>query len=125
MKEHRLWSAETFSKNLRRYVEISGKTQKDIALDIGVTPASFNEWYKGKKYPRIDKIQRLADYFKISKSDLIEDKRAWEKPENADFHAKIIMDDELLDMIEAYYSLSEDDQQAIRLMTYALKNKKR
>ena len=65
---------EVFSKNLRFYLEMSGKTQKDVALAIGVTPASLNEWLKGKKYPRIDKIEMLARYFGILKSDLIEEK---------------------------------------------------
>jgi transcriptional regulator with XRE-family HTH domain len=45
-----------------------------VALAIGVTPASFNEWISGRKYPRIDKIELLARYFGILKSDLIEDK---------------------------------------------------
>ena len=65
---------EVFSKNLRFYLERTDKTQKEIALAIGVTPASLNEWLKGKKYPRIDKIELLARYFGILKSDLIEEK---------------------------------------------------
>ena len=65
---------EVFSKNLRFYLEMTNKTQKDVALAIGVTPASLNEWLKGKKYPRIDKIEMLARYFGILKSDLIEEK---------------------------------------------------
>ena len=65
---------EVFSKNLRFYLEMTDKTQKDVALAIGVTPASLNEWLKGKKYPRIDKIEMLARYFGILKSDLIEEK---------------------------------------------------
>ena len=65
---------DVFSKNLRYYLEMTDKTQKDVALAIGVTPASLNEWIKGKKYPRIDKIELLARYFGILKSDLIEEK---------------------------------------------------
>lgn len=61
-----------FAENLRYYLEITGKTQKEVAMAIGVTPASLNEWLKGKKYPRIDKIELLAMYFGILKSDLIE-----------------------------------------------------
>ena len=45
-----------------------------MAEDIGVATSTFNDWVKGKKYPRIDKIELLANYFKIKKSDLIEDK---------------------------------------------------
>lgn len=65
---------EVFSKNLRFYLEKTEKTQREVAAAIGVTPASFNEWIKGKKYPRIDKIELLARYFGILKSDLIEEK---------------------------------------------------
>ena len=65
---------ETFSKNLTFYLNISGKEQKKVAEDIGVATSTFNDWAKGKKYPRIDKIELLANYFGIKKSDLIEDK---------------------------------------------------
>ncbi len=78
------WSKEVFSKNLQKYMDRSGKTQKELAEIIGVTAPTFHEWVKGKKFPRIDKVQKLADYFGILKSDLIEDKTAEEKPVNDD-----------------------------------------
>ena len=65
---------EVFARNFRFYLEKSRKTQKEVALAIGVTPASVNEWINMRKYPRIDKIELLARYFGILKSDLIEDK---------------------------------------------------
>lgn len=65
---------ETLAKNLLFYLELTGKSQKEVAEYIGVTPASLNEWTKAKKYPRIDKIEMLARYFGILKSDLIEEK---------------------------------------------------
>ena len=52
----------------------SGKSQKLIAEVVGVSAPTFNEWINAKKYPRIDKIQIMADYFGIKKSDLIEEK---------------------------------------------------
>lgn len=64
----------TLAKNLTYYLSICGKEQKEVAEDIGVAASTFNEWVKGKKYPRIDKIELLANYFNIKKSDLIEDK---------------------------------------------------
>lgn len=65
---------ETMAKNLRYYVEKSGKTQKEISEVVGVASSTFNDWMKAKKYPRIDKIEILADYFGILKSDLIEER---------------------------------------------------
>lgn len=71
-----LGNKETFAKNLNYYLSICGKEQKEVAEDIGVPTSTFNEWAKGKKYPRIDKIEKLANYFKIKKSDLIEEKKS-------------------------------------------------
>jgi transcriptional regulator with XRE-family HTH domain len=53
-------------------LERSGRDQKEVAEVLGVAPSTFNEWMKAKKYPRIDKIEMLANYFGILKSDLIE-----------------------------------------------------
>lgn len=72
------WSKEVFAKNLRYYMESRGKNQKELAEIVGVSAPTMNEWLKAKKYPRIDKIEILAKYFGILKSDLIEDKK--EKP---------------------------------------------
>lgn len=63
-----------FSKNLKYYLEQTGKDRKEICNDLGLKYSTFCEWISGKKYPRIDKIELLANYFKILKSDLIEDK---------------------------------------------------
>ena len=71
------WSKEVFAKNLRYYMESRGKNQKELAEIVGVSAPTMNDWLKAKKYPRIDKIDILADYFGILKSDLIEEK---EKP---------------------------------------------
>ena len=65
---------ETMAKNLQYYINRSGKSQKDLAEMVGVASSTFNDWVKGKKYPRIDKIEMLANFFRIQKSDLIEEK---------------------------------------------------
>ena len=64
---------EVFAKNLSYYMNKHGKEQKEVAEIVGVAPSTFNAWIKGNKYPRIDKVERLANYFGILKSDLIED----------------------------------------------------
>lgn len=35
---------------------------------------TISNWCTGEKLPRMDKVQMLADYFRINKSDLLEDK---------------------------------------------------
>lgn len=65
-------SHEIFAENLRYYMERYGKTQQDLLPVVGVAASTFSDWCNGKKYPRIDKVQKLADYFGIKKSELIE-----------------------------------------------------
>ena len=68
------WSKEVFAKNLKRYMEENGENQKELAEIVGVSAPTVNDWLKAKIYPRIDKIEILANHFGILKSDLIEDK---------------------------------------------------
>ena len=63
-----------FSKNLNKYLSLSNKTQKEVADAIGVSPQTFNTWCQGIALPRMGKVQLLADYFGIGKSDLIVEK---------------------------------------------------
>ncbi len=63
-----------FSKNLTHYVYSSGKQQKDIAEELCFNQKTFNGWCKGISMPTMGKVQKIADYFGIGKSDLIDDK---------------------------------------------------
>lgn len=68
------WSKEVLAKNLRKYMDSFGKTQRDMAEIVGVSTATFSDWINAKKYPRIDRIEKMANFFGIQKSDLIEEK---------------------------------------------------
>ncbi len=69
-----LGNKEIFSKNLRYYMDINQKTRNDICEDLNLKYTTLTDWYNGNIYPRIDKIELLANYFNIKKSDLIENK---------------------------------------------------
>jgi len=122
-----IWSKEVFAKNLRYYLERSGKQQKELAEIVGVSAPTINDWIKGKKYPRIDKIEILADYFGILKSDLIEEKtvehRDMQKKNDvlADVTLKMLEDEELLDMVVTLSNLGFEQRQAVKPVLYALK----
>lgn len=62
-----------FAKNLNYYLVTRGKTQNDLVRDLNITASTVSDWANGKKYPRVDKMQLLADYFGILKSDLTEE----------------------------------------------------
>ena len=82
-------NAVIFSRNLRHYVKLFGKTGKEIADAIDVSPASISYWMSGKKYPSSDNIELLARYFGIQKSDLIEE-RDRKKVDPQSIEARII-----------------------------------
>ena len=63
-----------FSKNINYYISQSGKQQKEIAKALGYSPTTFNTWCVGKIVPSAGKVQKIADYFGIGKSDLLDDK---------------------------------------------------
>ncbi len=61
-----------FASNLQKYMDLNRKTRRDLSEALGISYYTVTDWVKGKKFPRMDKIEMLADYFGILKSDLIE-----------------------------------------------------
>lgn len=64
-----------FSSNLKRYMAINDKSRKDVSEALGISYYTITDWVNGKKYPRMDKVEKLAEYFGVLKSDLIEEKK--------------------------------------------------
>lgn len=115
---------EILSKNLKQYMNKKGITQKEMSEIVGVATSTFNDWMKAKKYPRIDKIEIMANYFGILKSDLIEEKMTEEKSKKNDTMAGIVTrlrtDDEFLDVVEKIEGLSGEDLEKVKKMLTAL-----
>ena len=110
-----------FASNLKRHMEQAKKSRKEVADAIGVSYYTFTSWVTGQKYPRMDKVEMLAEYFGILKSDLIEMKTIESHPEEtADFHAKILMDVDVQEMLEEYYSLSDNEQAIVKKFIHSL-----
>lgn len=63
-----------FSSNLRKYMSLNNKTQVDLINDLGFNKSAISTWCNGTRLPRMDKVDALAKYFGIRRSDLIEDK---------------------------------------------------
>lgn len=67
-----LGNKKIFSQNLQKYMIQNNIDRNEICKVLDFKYSTFADWYNGKKYPRIDKIEKLANYFGILKSDLIE-----------------------------------------------------
>lgn len=68
---------EIMSKNLKKYMEIKHVNATDVCNALNIKHNTFSDWVNGKNYPRIDKIEMLANYFGISKADLVE-RNSWD-----------------------------------------------
>ena len=60
-----------FATNLNKYMKLKGKSRTDISNALKVSYFTVTDWVNGKKYPRMDKVEKLAQYFGIRISDLI------------------------------------------------------
>lgn len=65
---------KVFSKNFNHLLKINDKTQKDVSSALGFPQATISDWSRGVKYPRMDRVGKIAQYFNVPISDLIEDK---------------------------------------------------
>ena len=113
------------SKNLKYYIERSGKDRRDLAETWGFPYSTVTDWINGKKYPRIDRIEIMADYFGILKSDLIEEKMTEEKEKDNDTLANIIVrmrtDEKYFSVVESLYDMDSSKLDAVSQMIATLK----
>lgn len=68
-----LGNKEIMSRNIKKQISKRGLNAKDFANDIGFKYTTVLDWLNAKTYPRIDKIEMMANYFNIEKSDLVEE----------------------------------------------------
>lgn len=105
---------EIFARNLQRYMDERGLSRIELSQAIDVPYSTLSEWLTAKKYPRIDKIEKLAFAFGIGKSDLIEDKpmldeNYYHDPEAAALADMIKDNPRYRVLFEASRNLSADD----------------
>lgn len=69
-----LGNKSVMAANIKRRMREKGINSKDLSKAIGEPYSTVLSWTQGAYYPRIDKIEKMAEYFGCLKSDLIEDK---------------------------------------------------
>lgn len=115
-----LGNKDIFSRNLRYYIERSGKDRSELAEIWGFPYSTVTEWINGRKYPRIDRIEKMAQYFGILKSDLIEDKTAEHREMQqknsilAELTVRMRSDNEFANLIEGINKLNPEQLASIK-----------
>lgn len=90
----------TMSNNLKKYLKINNVSRNQLSESLGISYSTISDWINGKAYPRIDKIEMMANYFGIEKSDLVEDKST--KYENQDISTMV---DDLMNNLNSTQTL--------------------
>ena len=67
-----LGNKEIMARNIKRYMQKMGIGRKDFCERLGFAYSTVTDWLNAEKYPRIDKIEMMANFFGISKADLVE-----------------------------------------------------
>lgn len=60
------------ARNLNHLLKINGKSQIEVAKDLGINQSTFSTWCTGSKMPRLDKVKILAKYFNVSDIEMLE-----------------------------------------------------
>lgn len=64
---------EIFAKNFSYLLDQRGKTQLDVANHLHVATGTVSSWANGQKFPRIDSLQKIAEYLSVRMSILTEE----------------------------------------------------
>lgn len=107
---------EVMAKNLRHYMAENNVTARELSRTLKFPYTTVVSWINADNYPRIDKIEAMADYFGIQKSDLIEDKKEPAEDDGLSEKQKKFMqflesvpDDKVDRLIRIMQSILEDD----------------
>ena len=60
---------ETFEKLLKE----KGVRAAEVSRETGISTSTFTDWKKGRGTPKVDKLQKIADYFNVPISYFISD----------------------------------------------------
>lgn len=80
-----LGNKKIMSRNIQKYMEMNHVSRNELCETIGVKYTTLTDWIKGNTYPRIDWIEKMANYFGIRKSDLVEEHHEDSQPFSSQF----------------------------------------
>lgn len=110
--------------NIKRYMESKGVTNQQLCDALGFKYTTFMDWIKAVTYPRIGKVEAMANYFGCEKSDLIEEKLTPEKEKDNDTLASIIVrmrtDQEFRSVVDSIYNMSTAQLESVAQMIKTL-----
>ena len=117
-----------FAKNLNYYLRVNGITQLDLANRLGVSTSAVSAWCRGAKTPRMDKVDAMCKYFRIKRSDLMEEKENKSSSYYLDYEARdlaefLYTNPEYKVLFDATRNVKKDDIQFVKEMIDRISSK--
>ena len=95
-----------------------GYTQEELGNMIGLQKSAIAKYENGRVVNiKRSTLQKLAQALELRGSDLIIESNP---KAAAEFSAKVLLDNELMDAIEKYYTLSAEKQKMVRDLIHSL-----
>ncbi len=113
-------------ENIKRLRESHNLSQEEFGKIANVSDKAVSSWENGTREPRMGAIQKLADYFGIQKSDIIEDRdnpSYYLDPKTARLAQEAANDPDVRILLDAKRDLSPEDMQYIIDLVKRLKSK--
>ena len=108
---------DVFVKNLKKYMASKDVSQSDIVVALGLTASTVSDWVKGRNYPRVDAMQKLAEFLDVKISDLTS-----EEGEN---RQNLFSDEDERELIEIFRKLNRRGKHEMMARAYELEKSMR
>ena len=101
-----------------------GVTAYRVSKDTGITTATLSDWKNGKSQPKVDKLQKIADYFGVSMDYLCGKGEEAEQKEKAHGISSESLTDSERELLAMWRTLSPEEQVAQMAVWKARANRK-
>ena len=123
-EDSNLGNKEVFAENFNYYLKCNGERKVDVARAIGVSACAVSDWTKLRAYPRMDKVQLLAQHWGIEMSDLVEkhtfENKNYAKKEAHKMTAELISDKDALELYSLIKRLSPSQKDMVKTLVMGL-----
>lgn len=111
---------ESFKKALSYYLAIAGKHQSDLCKDLNLSSSTVSEWYTGKRIPRPERIQLLAEYLNAPVDQFLIFKDPATKNIIDNLSSSLKENDTLLELVGILSNLENEDLYFLKTLTLKL-----
>lgn len=108
-------------------LQLKGITPYKLSKELGIATSTLSDWKNGRSVPKMDKLQKIADYFNVSVDYLMngetKDEKYYLNDETAQMAQEMFENKNLRVLFDAARDASPEDLQTVRTMLLALKKK--